>query len=45
MRKKIVELVKKLIATEMNSYQVHMHFNICLTQCVFFGCSVIEITK
>ena len=44
MREKLIISIIKLLATDMNSFQTHMYFNMYITRIVFFGCGIIDLS-
>ena len=44
MREKLVTSITKLLATEINSFQTYMYFNMYMTRTVFFGCGIIDLS-
>ena len=45
MRRKLNESVRKLMNSELKTWQVHIYFNIYLVKSVFFGCGIVELNE
>lgn len=45
MRRKLVESIKKLMRTQIETYQVHAFFNTYMLKSVFFGCGVVRLSQ
>ena len=41
-RKKMIVTIRKLMRTEMKTYQAHMYYNVYMLTNVFFGCGIVQ---